>query len=110
MATINMENTTPTGDIKKIDLKHAAVRVQPVILDTPSLTPAATPEETSPAGEDQMVGKKMFSIEQPDDKAGELAAKLTLEEQVRILECCRKSLNTTVAGSVVYHIHTMLLR
>jgi beta-glucosidase len=109
MATINLENTSHTGNVKNIDLKHAAVRVQPVILDTPSLTPAATPEEASPAEEDAMVGKKMFSVEQPHDKARELAAKLTLEEQVRILEHCKKSLKTTIAESVVCHTHTILL-
>jgi hypothetical protein len=35
-----------------------------------------------------MAGKKIFSLEQPTDKARELAAKLTLEEQVRILRRC----------------------
>jgi beta-glucosidase len=83
MATINFGTTSPTEDTKPIDLKHASIHVQPVTLDTPSLTPAATPEEASPADETSMAGKKMFSEERPDDKARELAAKLTLEEQVR---------------------------
>lgn len=81
MATINLGNASPTEDIKQHDIKHAAIHIQPVTLDTPTLTPAATPEEASPADE-TMAGKKIFSMERPDDKARELAAKLTLEEQV----------------------------
>lgn len=93
MATINLGNTSPTGDIKHIDLKHAAIHVQPVTLDTPSLTPATTPEEISPSDE-VMAGKKIFSLERPDDRARELAAKLTLEEQVRtFLIAYQKSLD-----------------
>jgi beta-glucosidase len=56
-----------------------------VALDTPSLTPSSTPEQTSPAEDDAMAGKKIFSLERPDDKARDLAAKLTLEEQVRYI-------------------------
>lgn len=83
MATINLGNTSPTeADIKHIDLKQAAIQVQPVNIDTPTLTPATTPDETSPSDE-AMAGKKIFSLERPDDRARELAAKLTLEEQVR---------------------------
>jgi hypothetical protein len=37
--------------------------------------------------ENAMAGKKIFSLEQPTDKARELAAKLTLEEQVRTIYC-----------------------
>lgn len=81
MATINLGNASPTEDIKQHDIKHAAIHIQPVTLVTPTLTPAATPEEASPADE-TMAGKKIFSMERPDDKARELAAKLTLEEQV----------------------------
>ena len=83
MATFNLGNASPTGDVKHIDLKHPSIQIRPVALDTPSLTPATTPEETSPAEDGTMAGKKIFSLERPDDKARELAAKLTLEEQVR---------------------------
>lgn len=83
MTTINLGTASPTGDVKHIDLKHPAIQIHPVQLDTPSLTPATTPEETSPAEETTMAGKKVFSLERPDDKARELAVKLTLEEQVR---------------------------
>jgi hypothetical protein len=86
MATINLGNASPTEDVKHVDLKKAAVHIQPVTLDTPALTPVATPEETSPAEENVMAGKKLFSLERPDDRARELAAKLTLEEQVRTLK------------------------
>ena len=82
MASINLGNASPTGDIKQIDLKHPAIQIQPLTLDTPLLTPAATPEDASPAEEEPMAGKKLFSMERPDDKARSLAAKLTLEEQV----------------------------
>lgn len=70
--------------MKPFDLKQAAIQVQPVTLDTPSLTPATTPEEISPSDE-VMAGKKIFSLERPDDKARELAAKLSLEEQISLL-------------------------
>lgn len=83
MATINLGNASPTDDIKQIDLKHPAIQIQPLTLDTPLLTPAATPEDVSPADDEPMAGKKLFSMERPDDKARNLAAKLTLEEQVR---------------------------
>lgn len=82
MATINLGNASPTEDIRQVDIKHAAIQIQPVPLDTPSLTPVATPEDASPA-EESMVGKKIYSMERPEDKARSLAAKLTLEEQVR---------------------------
>ncbi|KAF2846846.1 glycoside hydrolase family 3 protein [Plenodomus tracheiphilus IPT5] len=85
MATINLGNASPTEDVKHIDLKHAAIQIRPVTLDTPSLTPVATPEQNSPAEEDIMAGKKVFSLERPDDKAREVAAKLSLEEQISLL-------------------------
>jgi hypothetical protein len=91
MATINLGNASPTEELQ-VDLKHAAIHIQPVTLDTPSLTPAATPEEASPADEKAMAGKKIFSMERPDDKARELAAKLTQEEQVRFFSSLRKEL------------------
>jgi hypothetical protein len=90
MATISLANTE--GEGRQIDLKQATVQVQPVTLDTPSLTPATTPEHNSPSDE-LMAGKKVFSLEKPTDKARELAAKLTLEEQVRTFVVCRKSLD-----------------
>jgi hypothetical protein len=90
MATINFRTASPSEDTKPIDLKHAAVHVQRVTLDTPSMTPAATPEEASPAEETSMAGKKIFSMERPDDKARELATKLTLEEQVRSFRLLQK--------------------
>jgi len=82
MATINIGNASPTEDIRQYDIKHTAIHIQPVTLDTPTLTPAATPEDASPA-EETMAGKKIYSMERPDDRARQLAAKLTLEEQVR---------------------------
>ena len=83
MATISLGNASPAEDIKHIDIKHAIIHIQPLALDTPNLTPAATPEETSPTEEHVMAGKKIYSTPRPDDKAKEIAAKLTLEEQVR---------------------------
>lgn len=83
MATINLGTASPAGEVRHLDLKQATIQVQPVPLDTP----AATPDQNSPSDE-VMTGKKIFSLEQPTDKARELAAKLTLEEQVRILCRC----------------------
>jgi beta-glucosidase len=83
MATINLGNASPTDDTKHIDLKHPTIQIQPLTLDTPLLTPATTPDDVSPADEEPMAGKKLFSMERPDDKARSLAAKLTLDEQVR---------------------------
>jgi beta-glucosidase len=83
MATINLANASPAeGELRQIDLKQATIQVRPVTLDTP----ATTPEQNSPSDE-VMTGKKIFSLEQPMDKARELAATLTLEEQVRTF-CC----------------------
>jgi beta-glucosidase len=83
MATINLGNDSPTeGEVRNVDLKQATVHVQPITLDTPSSTPATTPDQNSPSDE-VMAGKKVFSLERPTDKARELASKLTLEEQVR---------------------------
>jgi hypothetical protein len=76
------------GEVRHIDLKQAAIQVQPVPLDTP----ATTPEQNSPSDEHAMAGKKVFSLEQPTDKARELAAKLTLEEQVRTFSSFPKKL------------------
>ena len=63
-------------DNKVIDLKQAAFQVTPVDTVTPSLTPTSPPEG------DAMAGKKLYSLEKPDDKAKDLASKLNLEEQV----------------------------
>jgi beta-glucosidase len=94
MATINLGNASPTeGDMRQVDLKQPTIQVQPVTIDTPTLTPATTPEQNSPS-EEVMAGKKTFSMERPTDKARDLAAKLTLEEQVRtFFVVCRKSLD-----------------
>jgi len=79
MAPISLGVANPTqGDLRQIELKQATIQVQPVTIDTP----ATTPEQNSPS-EEVMTGKKVFSLERPMDKARELAAKLTLEEQVR---------------------------
>ncbi|KAH3997005.1 beta-glucosidase [Parastagonospora nodorum] len=81
MATMNLGIANPTqGDLRQIELKQATIQVQPVTIDTP----ATTPEQNSPS-EEAMTGKKVFSLERPMDKARELAAKLTLEEQVSLL-------------------------
>lgn len=84
MATIDLGSASPPQDIKQIDLKHPAIQIKPVSLDTPDLTPAGTPEDASPADEEPMVGKKIYSMGRPEDRAKSLASKLTLEEQVRI--------------------------
>ncbi|EAT88445.2 hypothetical protein SNOG_04685 [Parastagonospora nodorum SN15] len=78
---MNLGIANPTqGDLRQIELKQATIQVQPVTIDTP----ATTPEQNSPS-EEAMTGKKVFSLERPMDKARELAAKLTLEEQVSLL-------------------------
>jgi hypothetical protein len=77
MTTMHLGTLSPSEDDNKIiDLKQAAFQVTPVDTVTPSLTP------TSPSEGDVMAGKKLYSLEKPDDKAKELASKLTLEEQV----------------------------
>lgn len=78
MTTMHLGTLSPTeDDTKLIDLKQATFQVTPVDTVTPSLTPTSPPE-----GE-IMAGKKLYSLERPDDKAKELASRLTLEEQVR---------------------------
>lgn len=81
MADINQANPSPIegGDVQHVDIKQPAISVQPIVA-TPTLTPALTPDEDDI---EAMTGKKIFSLERPDDRARELAAKLTLEEQVR---------------------------
>ena len=77
MTTIHLGTLSPTEDDNKlIDLKRATFEVTPVDTVTPSLTPTSSPEE------DTMAGKKLYSLEKPDDKAKGLVAKLSLEEQV----------------------------
>ncbi|PSN63451.1 hypothetical protein BS50DRAFT_500950 [Corynespora cassiicola Philippines] len=85
MSNIDLAIPSPTeGDIEHIDIKQAAIQVQPIV-STPILTPATTPDEKSPADVENMTGKKIFALERPDDKARELAARLTLEEQISLL-------------------------
>lgn len=43
-----------------------------------------------------MAGKKLYSLERPDDKAKELASKLTLEEQV-----------CTITGKMTVAVHRL---
>ena len=109
MSNIDLAIPSPTeGDIKRIDIKQAAIQVQPIV-STPILTPATTPDEKSPADVENMTGKKIFALERPDDKARELAARLTLEEQVGPFSNVEKCLgippssNTCSKGSVDYH-------
>jgi hypothetical protein len=85
MTAINLGTLSPVDeDVTHLDIKEAAFHVQPITLDTPSATPATTPDQGSPLGDSTMAGKKVFSLERPDDRARELTAKLTLEEQVRV--------------------------
>jgi beta-glucosidase len=101
MAALNLGNASPAeGEMRQIDLKQATIQVQPVTLDTPSLTPATTPDQNSPS-EEVMAGKKVFSMERPTDKARELVAKLTLEEQVRTFLSFAERAWTTMSGSHV---------
>ncbi|KAF2118271.1 glycoside hydrolase superfamily [Lophiotrema nucula] len=78
----DIRNPSPVGqdEAQVVDIKQASIQVQTV---TPDLTPATTPEETSP--DEVMAGKKVFGLEKPDDRARELAASLTLEEQIQLL-------------------------
>lgn len=89
MADIDQANPSPLErePTKHIDIKQAAaIQVQTVVA-TPTLTPALTPDEDDI---DAMAGKKVFSLEKPYDRARELAAKLTLEEQVcELFRCLR---------------------
>jgi beta-glucosidase len=82
MSSIDADNpgTVQGGDLKFVDIKQANVQVQPVI-PTPLLTPSHTPERRPSDDSNDMAGKKIFLLEKPDDRARELAAKLTLEEQ-----------------------------
>lgn len=79
-----IEVTSPTfregHKTETVDIKEAIVQIKPL---TPELTPATTPDEQSPCRDDIMAGKKVFALERPDDRARALAARLTLEEQVR---------------------------
>lgn len=77
---MHLGTLSPTeNDNKLVDLKQAAFQVTPIDTVTPSLTP------TSPPKGEIMAGKKLYSLEKPDDRAKELASKLTLEEQVCVL-------------------------
>ncbi|KAJ8112365.1 hypothetical protein OPT61_g5243 [Boeremia exigua] len=80
MTTMHLGTLSPTEDDNKvIDLKEATFQVTPVETVTPSLTPTSPPEG------DTMTGKKLYSLEKPDDRAKELASKLTLDEQISLL-------------------------
>lgn len=93
MSTMHLGTLSPTEDDHTvIDLKQAAFQVTPVDTVTPSLTPTSPPEGEA------MTGKKLYSLERPDDRAKELASKLTLEEQV----CCSHNDNTTCAFPFLY--------
>jgi beta-glucosidase len=84
MADFDQANPIPVGggaDVNHIDIKDTAaiaIQVQPV-LGSPTLTPALTPDEDDL---NAMTGQKVFSLAKPDDRARELAAKLSFEEQV----------------------------
>jgi beta-glucosidase len=77
---VNNPGTIERGDLKHVDIKQADIHVQTVV-PTPLLTPSHTPERRLSDDSKDMVGKKIFLLEKPDDRARELAAKLTLEEQ-----------------------------
>ena len=79
MSTVDAVTPVEGSNPETVDIKEVVVQIKPV---TPELTPATTPEEQSPSTHN-MAGKKVFGLERPDDKARALAAKLTLEEQVR---------------------------
>jgi hypothetical protein len=98
---MHLGTLSPTEDDNKIvDLKQATFQVTPVDTVTPSLTPTSSPEG------DAMAGKKLYSLERPDDKARELASKLTLEEQVCIIT---ERMTVTISGLCdIYHICSSL--
>ncbi|KAF2013401.1 glycoside hydrolase family 3 protein [Aaosphaeria arxii CBS 175.79] len=84
MTDINVLNPSllDATAIKQIDIKQqAAIEVQP-ISSSPTLAPSSDSEDDK---FDDMAGKKVFTLEKPDDRAKELAAKLTLEEQISLL-------------------------
>ena len=85
-----------------MDLKQPTIHVQPVTLDTPDSTPATTPDQNSPSEEDVMAGKKIFSMRRPDDRAKDLAAQLTLEEQVGSFQSSSENARITSQGK---HAH-----
>jgi len=79
--TIGDSNLAPTPiedpGIADVAIKHAAHHPA---FTPPTLTLALIPEE--PIDTKIMKGKKLYTLERPDDAARELAAKLSLEEQV----------------------------
>jgi beta-glucosidase len=87
MSGVELDNPSSRegGTIVPVDIKEAVVHVKPL---TPELTPATTPEDQSPSRDDTMAGRKIFELEKADDRAKELAAKLSLEEQVRRFLYC----------------------
>ena len=63
--------------IADVAIKHAAHHSA---FTPPTPTPVLTPE--GPIDVEIVKGKKLYTLERPDDAARELAAKLSLEEQV----------------------------
>lgn len=83
MANIDHANPSPPPSedaaLVILDLKQQpAITVQPVAA-TPSFTPALTPDSDDVDAE---MGKKLFSLSRPDERARELVKELTFEEQV----------------------------
>lgn len=80
--------STPPAE-KDADIK-VFPRQEPLVQPA-TITPTQTLSESSgsDAGE-TMAGKKIASLEKPDDAARDLVKKLTLEEQVWILFSCPK--------------------
>lgn len=84
MSQILLGNLSPIEESNKAPLDIKQAMRQPAVTTPPTLTPALTPEETFVDEVDAMAGKKLFSLERPDDRARQLAASLTLEEQVGV--------------------------
>jgi beta-glucosidase len=105
MTQIILGSPSPIEEDEKapLDIKQASHH-RPVVTP-PTLTPARTPEEKLPEDLDAMAGKKAFSLERPDDRARELAAKLTLEEQVGVTQFVdiELILYPPVYPSICYH-------
>ncbi|KAF2270734.1 hypothetical protein CC78DRAFT_140767 [Lojkania enalia] len=86
MSEIDLGNPSPieNEEARLDNIKQPAFQVQPVV-PSPSLTPTLTPKEKPVDYTNSMTGKKIFTLEKPDDRARELAAKLSLEEQISLL-------------------------
>ena len=99
MTEIILGTPSPVEEDEKAPLDIKQPSHQPVVTP-PTLTPALTPEEQLPEDIDDMAGKKVFTLERPDDRARELAAKLTLEEQVGLTHIPDILLNLLVYPSI----------